>query len=153
MIDTACMPSGSGNGAIVVTTFSFSAAPATSATRSARGRVLWSSAKIVPINTCDVAGEKSMYVLRWQLESADSCVSVYTEKLLGPPAPIGMTLTRESGHFASDREAKFVSAASREGALCADAQRGRRATAVARRDRFMIAFLGPIESHCALTVR
>src|SRR5450759_5156172 len=92
MIETAWMPSGSGKGAIVATTFSFSAAPATSETRSATVVELWSSVKIVPINTCDVAGEKSMYVLRWQLESDDSCVSVYTVNPLGPPGPIGVTV-------------------------------------------------------------
>src|SRR5947209_9788583 len=132
------MPSGRGNGATVAETGSFSAALPTSAIRAVIGRASCGSVKIVPINTWPLVGECSMYVLRWQLGSLDSCVSMYSVKPRGPSWPTGATLIFASGHFASDRDAKLVSAPLSVGARCARTQKGMRASDAARSARFIV---------------
>src|SRR3954471_24706243 len=59
-------------------------------------------------------------------------------KPLGPSWPRGATVIFASGHFASARDAKFVSAALSVGARCAMTQKGMRASTVARSARFMV---------------
>src|SRR5437763_7022552 len=56
----------------------------------------------------------------------------------GPSWPRGATVIFASGHFASDRAAKFVSAALSVGARCAMTQKGMRASTVARSARFIV---------------
>src|SRR5438270_2617859 len=79
-----------------------------------------------------------MYVLRWQLESLDSCESWYSTKPLGPSRPTGSTVIFASGHFASDRDAKLISAPLSVGARCARTQKGMRASTVAVSARFIV---------------
>src|SRR5207302_8365951 len=138
MIETARMPSGSGKGATLAVTDSFNAALATSAIRAGSGRASSGSVKIVPITTWPLTGECSMYVLRWQLESLDSCESWYSTKPLGPSRPTGSIVIFASGHFASDRDAKLVRAPLSVGARCARTQKGMRASTVAVSARFII---------------
>src|SRR3954451_21036817 len=59
-------------------------------------------------------------------------------KPLGPSWPRGATVIFASGHFASARDAKFVSAALSVGARCAMTQKGMRASEVARSARFIV---------------
>src|SRR6476646_7856705 len=56
----------------------------------------------------------------------------------GPSWPTGATVIFASGHFASDRDAKLVSAALSVGARCAMTQKGRRASTVAVSARFIV---------------
>src|SRR3954451_17943812 len=59
-------------------------------------------------------------------------------KPLGPSWPRGATVIFASGHFASARDAKFVSAALSVGARCAMTQKGMRASTAARSARFIV---------------